>query len=61
MWKLTIKQERKCEYTTGTITETVEFKAESIADLSMMMGMASKFESGIKTIYTIEKVEGEEA
>lgn len=60
MWKLTIKQERKSEYTSGNITEMVEFKAENIADLSIMIGMASKFESGIKTTYKIERVEGEE-
>lgn len=59
MWRLTIKQERKSEYVSGSITEMVEFKADNIADLSMMMGMASKFESGIKTTYKIEKVEGD--
>ena len=56
MWKLVITQERKSEYTTGTITETVEFKSENIADLSMMIGAMSKFESGIKTTYKIERM-----
>ena len=56
MWKLVVTQERKSEYTSGSITETIEFKAENIADLSMMMGMMSKFESGIKTTYRIERI-----
>jgi hypothetical protein len=59
MWKLTITQKRKSEYTDGTINETVEFFHRNIGSLTSLVDNLNNYSSGIETTYKIEKV-GEE-
>ena len=56
MWKLTITQKRKSEYTDGTINETVEFFHRNIGSLTSLVDNLNNYSSGIETTYKIEKV-----
>lgn len=55
MWKLTIKQERKSEYTNNTITEKVEFVDEDISRLTSIVLWLESLDETNKTEYKIEK------
>ena len=59
MWKLTITQKRKSEYTDGTISESVEFYHKNISPLASLIGNLNNHVNDIETAYKIEKV-GEE-
>ena len=59
MWKMTITQKRKSEYTDGTISESVEFFHRNIGSLTSLVDNLNNFSNGIETTYKIEKV-GEE-
>ena len=59
MWKLTVTQKRKSEYTDGTISESVEFSHRSIGTLTSLVDNLNNYANGIETTYKIEKV-GEE-
>ena len=56
MWKLTITQKRKSEYTDGTINETVEFFHRNLGSLTSLVDNLNNYSSGIETTYKIEKV-----
>ena len=56
MWKLTITQKRKSEYTDGTINESVEFFNKSIGMLTSLIDSLNNHVNGIETTYKIEKV-----
>ena len=56
MWKLTITQKRKSEYTDGTINETVEFFHRNIGSLTSLVDNLNNYSNGIETTYKIEKV-----
>ena len=60
MWKLTISQKRKSEYTNSIIEERVIFTDEDINELSMIVVRLSMHENGIETSYKFEMV-GEES
>ena len=59
MWKLTITQERKSEYTDGTIKESVVFLHRTIGKLTSLVDNLNTYENGGEVAYKIEKV-GEE-
>ena len=56
MWKLTITQKRKSEYTDGTINEAVEYHHNSIKSLTALIDNLNTYENGIETTYKLEKV-----
>ena len=56
MWKMTITQKRKSEYTDGTISESVEFFHRNIGSLTSLVDNLNNFSNGIETTYKIEKV-----
>ena len=56
MWKLTIVQKRKSEYSDGTINETVEFFHNSIKSLTNLVDTLNSYEKGIETTYILERV-----
>lgn len=60
MWKLTISQKRKSEYTNSIIEERVIFTDEDINELSMIVVRLSMHENGIETSYKFERVGEEE-
>ena len=60
MWKLTISQKRKSEYTNSIIEERVIFTDEDINELPMIVVRLSMHENGIETSYKIERVGEEE-
>ena len=60
MWKLTISQKRKSEYTNSIIEERVIFTDEDINELSMILVRLSMHEYGIETSYKFERVGEEE-
>ena len=60
MWKLTIEQKRKAQYSDGFITDRVEFVGKDIEELALMVVRLQKI-NAIETTYKFEKVEGEEA
>lgn len=59
MWKLTITQKRKSEYSDNMITESVEFTNDDINELTMLVVRLTGIETAVETAYKIEKV-GEE-
>ena len=60
MWKMTITQKRKSEYTTdGTINESIELFHRNIGSLTALVNNLNDFSNEIETTYKIEKV-GEE-
>ena len=59
MWKLTITQKRKSEYTDGTVSETVEFFHRNIRTLTDLIDSLHTYENGIETTYKLERI-GEE-
>lgn len=56
MWKLTITQKRKSEYSENMITESVEFTSGDINELTMLVVRLSSYEMAVETTYKIEKV-----
>ena len=60
MWKLTIEQKRKSEYSESTITEKCEFTSENINELTMLVVRLTMFDTAIETAYKIDKVGGAE-
>ena len=56
MWKLTIEQERKSEFTTGTVTERITVKSNDLSELTMLIERLTHCESDCETTYKIEKV-----
>lgn len=55
MWKLTIEQKVKAEYTSGFITNSVEFFGKDIEELALMVIGLSKI-NVLETTYRFEKV-----
>jgi hypothetical protein len=62
MWKLTIAQKRKSEYSDNTFIEKVECLAEDICYLTSMIDNFSALEAAFETVYEIRKIakEGDE-
>jgi hypothetical protein len=56
MWKLTITQKRKSEYSENMITENVEFISNDINELTMLVVRLTGHENAIETSYKIESV-----
>ena len=56
MWKLTIEQERKSEYTNGMLTEKITVKSNDLSELTMLIERLTHCESDCETTYKIEKV-----
>lgn len=56
MWKLTITQKRKSEYTDGTIDETVEFISGNINELTILVARLTALKSAIETSYKLEPI-----
>ena len=56
MWKLTITQKRNSEYSDRTISESVEYRHNSIKTLTTLIDNLNSYESGIETTYKLEKV-----
>lgn len=59
MWKLTITQKRKSEYTDGTISESVVFLHRTIGKLTSLVDSLNTYENDGELAYKLEKV-GEE-
>lgn len=60
MWKLTITQKRKSEFSEYMVTESIEFVSRNITRLTALIETISSHETDIETTYKIEK-EGEKA
>ena len=56
MWKLTVTQKRKSEFTDGTFNESVEFSHRNIGTLTSLIDNLNNFSNGVETTYKIEKV-----
>ena len=59
MWKMTVTQKRKSEYTDGTISESVELFHRNIGSLTSLVDNLNNYSNGIETTYKLEKA-GEE-
>lgn len=55
MWKLTITQKRKSEFSESILSESVEFISEDINELTMLIVRITAYETAVETIYKIEK------
>lgn len=55
MWKLTITQKRKSEFSENMLTESVEFISNDINELTMLIVRITAYETAVETIYKIEK------
>ena len=55
MWKLTIEQERKSEFTNGMFTEKITVKSSDLSELTMLIERFTHCESDCETTYKIEK------
>lgn len=55
MWKLTITQKRKSEFSEYMVTESVEFTSGDINELTMLIVRITAYEMAVETIYKIEK------
>lgn len=62
MWKLTITQKKKSEFSDYMTTDNVEFVSDDINELTMLVIRLSGHENAVETAYKIERVakEGEE-
>lgn len=56
MWKLTITQKRKSEFSEYMVTESVEFTSGDINELTMLVIRITATQTTAETIYKIEKV-----
>ncbi len=56
MWKLTITQKRKSEFSEYMVTESIEFVSTNITRLTRLIETISVYETDIETTYKIEKV-----
>lgn len=56
MWKLTITQKRKSEFTGNIVTENTEFIGKDINELTMLIVRLTKLSEGIETSYKLERV-----
>lgn len=56
MWKLTITQKRKSEFSEYMVTESVDFTSGDINELTMLVVRLSSYETAVETTYKIEKV-----
>ncbi len=56
MWKLTITQKRKSEFSEYMVTESIEFVSENITRLISLIETIYVYETDIETTYKIEKV-----
>lgn len=59
MWKLTIKQKRKSEYTNNMISECVEFTSNNVNELTVLVARLTALESAVETEYKLEMIEKE--
>lgn len=61
MWKLTITQKKKSEFSEHMLTESVSFTSENIDELTVLIVRLTAHENAIETSYKLEKVakEGE--
>lgn len=59
MWKLTIKQKRKSEYTNNMISECVEFTSNNVNELISLVARLTALESAVETEYKLEMIEKE--
>ena len=59
MWKLTITQKRKSEFSNSTFDEKVEFTSDDVCYLTAMVDRFSRLEEVFETAYKIDKVEKE--
>ena len=59
MWKLTITQRKKSEYSGFDYDHHTEFKSSNILELSMLVDRMAECETECETSYKIERVEGE--
>lgn len=55
MWKLTITQKRKSEFSESILPESVEFISEDINELTMLIVRITAYETAVETTYKIEK------
>lgn len=55
MWKLTITQKRKSEFSENMLTESVEFTSDDINELTMLIVRITAYETAVETTYKIEK------
>jgi hypothetical protein len=60
MWRLTIIQKRKSEYSNGMFEEKVEFVGDDIHYITSIVDKFSKLETVSETAYKIERIEKEE-
>ena len=56
MWKLTITQKRKSEFSDCTLEHEVVFYSDSINELGITVGRLSEHEEVDETVYRIDKV-----
>jgi hypothetical protein len=56
MWKLTITQKRKSEFSDCKLEHEVVFYSDSIYELGITAGRLSEHEEVDETVYKIEKV-----
>ena len=56
MWKLTITQKRKSEYTDGMLTETVVFESANINELTILVARLTALKTAIETAYKLEPI-----
>jgi hypothetical protein len=59
MWKLTIKQKRKSEYTDNMITEYVEFTSNNVNELTVLVARLTALKTAVETEYKLEMIEKE--
>lgn len=56
LWKLTITQKRKSDYSDYMVESTTEFLSDSVYELGITIGRLSEHEEAHETSYKIEKV-----
>lgn len=55
MWKLTVTQKRKSDFSDSIVSENVEFFGKDINELTMLIVRLSKLSCNIETSYKLEK------
>ena len=56
MWKLTITQKKKSEFSVYMNTDNVEFISDDINELTMLVIRLTAHENAVETAYKIERV-----
>ena len=59
MWKLTIIQKRKSEYSDFMNEEKIVFVSSELSELTMLVERMAHLETAVETTYKIEKVKKE--